>query len=82
MECVDFCTKNIAVVFNEGVKNPYPVLQKLEQILIEKGTAPKIMEIKEMKFGFDFVFAVGETVLYCTFQSFTQCLKLLYWALI
>ena len=59
MECVDFCTKNIAVVFNEGVKNPYPVLQKLEHSLIEKGAKPEILEIKEMKFGFDFVFAVG-----------------------
>lgn len=59
MECVDFSTKNIAVVFNEGVKNPYPVLQKLEKKLLEKGAKPEILEIKDMKYGFDFVFAVG-----------------------
>lgn len=59
MECVDFCAKKIAVVFNEGVKNPYPVLQNLEQILLEKSANPEILEIKEMKYGFDFVFAVG-----------------------
>lgn len=59
MECVDFFAKKIAVVFNKGVKNPYPVLQALEQILIEKGANPEVLEIKEMKYGFDFVFAVG-----------------------
>lgn len=53
------CVKNIAVVFNKGVKNPYPVLQKLEQSLIEKGAKPEILEINEMRYGFDFVFAVG-----------------------
>lgn len=59
MECVDFSTKNIAVVFNEGVKNPYPVLQKLEESLQEKGLKADVLEIKDMKFGYDFVFAVG-----------------------
>ena len=53
------CVKNIAVVFNKGIKNPYPVLQKLEQSLIEKGAKPEILEINEMRYGFDFVFAVG-----------------------
>lgn len=59
MDSVDFNSKKIAVVFNESVKNPYPVLQVLEQALIDKGANPEILEIKEMKYGFDFVFAVG-----------------------
>ena len=59
MAGIDFNTKKIAVVFNEGVKNPYPVLQTLEQALIDKGANPEVMEINEMRYGFDFVFAVG-----------------------
>ncbi|MBR1681612.1 NAD(+)/NADH kinase [bacterium] len=59
MECVDFNSKKIAVVFNESVKNPYPVLQTLEQALIDKGANPEVLELKELKYGFDFVFAVG-----------------------
>ena len=59
MECVDFYAKKIAIVFNEGVKNPYPVLQILEQILLDKGANPEVLEMHEMKYGFDFVFAVG-----------------------
>ena len=35
------------------------MLQNLEQILLEKSANPEILEIKEMKYGFDFVFAVG-----------------------
>lgn len=59
MVCADFNSKKIAIVFNEGVKNPYPVLQTLEQALMDKGANPEVLEIKEMKYGFDFVFAVG-----------------------
>ena len=55
----DFNSKKIAVVFNECVKNPYPVLQTLEQVLLDKGANPEVLELKEMKYGFDFVFAVG-----------------------
>ncbi|MBR2525050.1 NAD(+)/NADH kinase [bacterium] len=54
-----FNSKKIAVVFNESVKNPYPVLQNLEQELIDRGANPEVLEIKELKYGFDFVFAVG-----------------------
>ena len=35
MDTWDFNLKKIAVVFNECVKNPYPVLQILEQYLID-----------------------------------------------
>ncbi len=59
METNDFNSKKIAVVFNESVKNPYPVLQSLEQELIDRGANPEVLEIKELKYGFDFVFAVG-----------------------
>lgn len=59
MESIDFKNKNIAIIFNKGVKNPYPVLQQLEQELMNKGANPEVFEIKEMKYGFDFVFAVG-----------------------
>lgn len=59
MECVDFNSKKIAVVFNECVKNPYQVLQVLEQALMDRGANPEVLELKEMKYGFDFVFAVG-----------------------
>ena len=59
MEYVDFNSKKIAVVFNESVKNPYPVLQTLEQALMDKGANPEVLELKELKYGFDFVFAVG-----------------------
>lgn len=59
MVCDDFNSKKVAIVFNESVKNPYPVLQNLEQALIDKGANPEVLEIKEMKYGFDFVFAVG-----------------------
>ena len=59
MTGIDFNSKKIAVIFNEGVKNPYPVLQSLEQSLIDKGANPEVLEIKELKYGFDFVFAVG-----------------------
>ena len=59
MDSVDFNSKKIAVVFNECVKNPYPVLQILEQSLIDKGANPEVLELKELKYGFDFVFAVG-----------------------
>lgn len=55
----DFNSKKIAVVFNESVKNPYPVLQNLEQELIDRGANPEVLELKELKYGFDFVFAVG-----------------------
>lgn len=55
----DFNSKKIAVVFNECVKNPYPVLQSLEQILMDKGANPEVLELNELKYGFDFVFAVG-----------------------
>jgi NAD+ kinase len=34
-------------------------LQSLEQALIDKGANPEVLEIKELKYGFDFVFAVG-----------------------
>ena len=59
MNSLDFNSKKIAVVFNEEVKNPYPVLQALEQGLMDKGANPEVLELKEMKYGFDFVFAVG-----------------------
>ena len=59
MDSLDFNSKKIAVVFNESVKNPYPVLQILEQELIDRGANPEVLEIKELKYGFDFVFAVG-----------------------
>ncbi|MBQ3311376.1 NAD(+)/NADH kinase [bacterium] len=59
MDSFDFNSKKIAVVFNECVKNPYPVLQSLEQILMDKGANPEVLELNEMKYGFDFVFAVG-----------------------
>ncbi len=55
----DFNSKKIAVVFNECVKNPYPILQNLEQTLLDKGANPEVLELKEIKYGFDFVFAVG-----------------------
>lgn len=59
MEDTDFNSKKIAIVFNERVKNPYPVLQILEQSLIEKGAHPEVLELKNLKYGFDFVFSVG-----------------------
>jgi len=59
MEAIDFNSKKIAVIFNEYVKNPYPVLQILEQELMDKGANPEVLELKELKYGYDFVFAVG-----------------------
>jgi len=49
----------IGVVFNPDVNNPYPILQVLEQTLSNKGIKPEVIALKDMKYGFDFVFAVG-----------------------
>ncbi len=35
------------------------MLQTLEQELIDRGANPEVLELKELKYGFDFVFAVG-----------------------
>lgn len=56
---LDLTKNKVAIVFNKCMKNYCKILQFLEEYLIEKNIHPTIMELNEIKYGYDFVFAIG-----------------------
>jgi NAD+ kinase len=57
--CYIFFMKNFAVCYNQEIAHSVEVKDKLVKILLQKGINAAVLNIDELKDGFDFVFVIG-----------------------
>ena len=51
--------KNFAICYNQEISHSVEIKDKLGQILTQKGITAEVLDIDNLKGGFDFVFVIG-----------------------
>lgn len=57
--CYNKFMKNFAICYNQEILHSVEIKDKLAQILAQKGVTAQILDIDNLKGGFDFVFVIG-----------------------